>query len=153
MRLSTGSPAVVASAILCSCEMRADLTCLIVSSAVPRIALSAGVPSLRPYAMNTAVVARGMVHPVTLSSATSTQLRNGSSGSHCSSMCCTESSAWEPLVRVPVLQGADHDALQQPPFGFFRVDDRNYLSNIQLVLPFCNNSSVDIRHCGARAAC
>ena len=28
MRLSTGSPAVVASAILCSCEMRADLTCL-----------------------------------------------------------------------------------------------------------------------------
>ena len=78
MRLSTGSPAVVASAILCSCEMRADLTCLIVSSAVPRIALSAGVPSLRPYAMNTAVVARGMVHPVTLSSATPTQLRNGS---------------------------------------------------------------------------
>ena len=28
----------------------------------------------------------------------------------------------------------------------------NYLSNIQLVLPFCS-SSVDIRHCGARAAC
>ena len=26
MRLSTGSPALVASAILCSCEMRADLT-------------------------------------------------------------------------------------------------------------------------------
>ena len=58
----------------------------------------------------------------------------------------------EPLVRVPVLKGADHDAFQQPPFGFFRVDDRNYLSSIQLVLPFCSSSD-DIRHCGARAAC
>ena len=48
MRLSTGSPALVASAILCSCEMRADLTCLTVSSAAPRIALSAGVPSFLP---------------------------------------------------------------------------------------------------------